>query len=449
MSTESATQELLDRLSIFTGGFTLESAQVVCADATIHQDDMPSLLSLLVERGLIERDGPSDGSRYRLVPELRSNLSACLMARGQASTVQLRLVEYLSDLAKQGLGHVTNGGLGSYGYEWGIPIGPEGRAWFDRQEQELANLHAAFQWLVDRGDVKRGLALANILIDYWETGPEREADGYAWVTTLLRTQLSGEDTAPSSAERAEGLHLAGGLTRDPELARDHFEEALAIYRQLGHQGQIIHLASHVVNARCSMRDYTAARGLLQDQLDSARAKGKRRLMSRLVARLAEVAYEEGELAEARRQFEEALALCQRGGDAGLIPHIWLGLARAAGAQPDLDAAAAAYRQALTLLDVDEEMSASNTRPIVLALEGLASIMTRLGEVERAGRLFGAADGERERLRTAVPSAGEPIRDRYVLQARATLHGNGYEGARAEGRAMSLEHAIAYALAGSS
>ena len=203
MSTESVAQEFLERLSVFTGGFTLEAAQAVCADATVHQDEMPGLVSLLVERGLIELDGPLDGSRYRLVPELRSNLSACLMAREQAITVQLRLVEYLYDLAKQGLGHLTNGGLGSYGYEWGIPIGPEGRTWFDRQEHELANFHAAFQWLVDRGDVKRGLALATILIDYWETGPEREADGYAWVTKLLRIHPGGRRycAQPSRARR--------------------------------------------------------------------------------------------------------------------------------------------------------------------------------------------------------------------------------------------------------
>ncbi len=42
--------------------------------------------------------------------------------------------------------------------------------WFNKQEQELDNLQAAFQWLVDHGDVKRGLALATILIDYWESG---------------------------------------------------------------------------------------------------------------------------------------------------------------------------------------------------------------------------------------------------------------------------------------
>ncbi len=449
MSTERVTHEFLERLSVFTGGFTLESAQAVCADDIIQQDDIPGLLSLLADRGAIEPDGPSEGARYRLKHELRSQLYTHLKAGGQAITFQGRLVDYLYNLAQQGLGHVTNGGLGSYGYEWGIPIGPEGRAWFNRQEQELGNLHAAFQWLVHRGDIKRGLALANILIDYWETGPEREVDGYAWVTQLLRTTSGGEDMAPSLAERAEGLHLAGGLARDPELARDHFEEALAIYRQLGHQGQIIHLAGHVVNAMCSMRDYPAARALLEEQLDAARVKGKHRLVSRLVQRLAEVTYDEGDVVTARSCFEEALVLCQCGGDAARIPHVWLGLARAAGAQRDVDAAAAAYREALTRLDVDDETSASTTWPLTLALEGLASVMAAVGEVERAGRLFGAADRERERLRMAIPSAGEPVHDRYVLQIRAALQGDGYEGARAEGWLMSLEQAIAYAVAGSS
>ncbi len=254
-----------------------------------------------------------------------------------------------------------------------------------------------------------------------------------------------QNAAPSPAERADTLHLAGNLTRDAEIARDRFEEGLAIYQRLGHQGQIIHLASHVVNAMCSMRDYTAARAFLTDQLAGACAKGKQRRVSRLVDRLAQVAYDEGDVVAARRHFEEALALCQRGGNAGLIPHIWLGLARAVGVQHDFDAAATAYRQALTLFNVDDETAASNSWPIVLVLEGLASVMAGLGEVERAGRLFGAADGVRERLRTAIPSPGEPIHDHYMLQARVAVNGAAYETARAEGQAMSLEQAIAYAL----
>ena len=448
MSPESVEQELLERLSVFTGGFTLESAQAVCADETIHQDEMPRLLSRLVERSLVERDRLADGERFRVPEPLCAAAQARLAARGQARQFHLRLVDYLLELARQGDGRLTQGGEGAYGWEWGVPIGVEGMAWLTRQEQELDNLHAAFRWLTAEGEVRRGLALAGILLDYWQTGPQRLEAGHAWLMQLLAARPSGEDTTPPPAERADALHHAANLTFDAEIARDLFEEGLAIYQRLRHQGQIIHFAGHVVNAMCSMRDYPAARALLQDQLADARAKGKQRLVSRLVARLAQVAYDEGDVVTARNYFEEALALCQRGGDAGLIPHVWLGLARAAAAQHDVAAAAPAYRQALTLLNMDDDTSASTTWPIVLALEGLASVAAGVGEVERAGRLFGAADAERERLRTVSPSAGEPMRDRAMLRARAALSGDGYEAAHAEGRALSLEQAIAYALVSS-
>ncbi len=105
-------------------------------------------------------------------------------------------------------------------------------------------------------------------------------------------------------------------------------------------------------------------------MEGARAKGKWRLVSHLIGRLAQVTYDEGDVAAARSHFEDALVLCQQRGDQGLIPHVWLGLARAAGAQHDLDTAATAYRQALMLLAADDETAAANTWPIVLALEGL-------------------------------------------------------------------------------
>ena len=446
MPAGSAERALLERLSIFSGGFTLEAAQTVCTDATIHNAEVPRLLARLVERSLVKRCRLADVERYRVPEPLRAAASERLTACGQAGKFRLRLVDHLLALAQQGDGCLTQGGEGAYGWEWGVPVGAEGTAWLNRQEQELDNVHCALRWLTEQGEIRRGLDLAGSLLDYWQTGPERLEAGHTWLTQLMAGHPASVDATPTLAERAVALHHAANLTFDAEIARDLFEEALAIYQELGHPGQIIHLAGHVVNTMCSMRDYTAARALLHNQLEGARARGKYRLVSRLVDRLAQVAYDEGDLVTARSHFEEALALCQGSGNAVLLPHVLLGLARAAGAQHDVHPAETIYRQTLTLFAADDETAAANTWPLVLALEGLASVTARLGEVERAGRLFGAADGERERLRTAVPSAGEPIHDRYVLQARATLHGNRYEGARAEGRAMSLEQAIAYALA---
>ncbi len=42
MSTERVRQIFLERLSVFAGGFTLESAQAVCVDDPIHHDQIPT-----------------------------------------------------------------------------------------------------------------------------------------------------------------------------------------------------------------------------------------------------------------------------------------------------------------------------------------------------------------------------------------------------------------------
>ena len=235
----SAEQALVERLSIFSGGFTLEAAQTVCTDETIHTAEVPGLLARLVERSVIERYRLADAERYRMPEPLRAVAGERLTACGQARQFHLRLVDYLLALARQGDGCLTQGGEGTYGWEWGVPVGAEGAAWVKRQEQERDNLHRALRWLTEQGEVRRGLALAGTLLDYWQTSPERLEAGHAWLTQLLAGRPVSVDATPTAAERADALHHAANLTFDAEIARDLFEEALAIYQELRHPGQII------------------------------------------------------------------------------------------------------------------------------------------------------------------------------------------------------------------
>ena len=121
----------MERLSIFSGGFTLEAAQTVCTDETIHNAEVPRLLARLVERSLVERCRLADAERYRVPEPLRSAAGEGLTARGQAGKFRLRLVDHLLALARQGDGCLTQGGEGAYGWEWGVPVGAEGTAWLN------------------------------------------------------------------------------------------------------------------------------------------------------------------------------------------------------------------------------------------------------------------------------------------------------------------------------
>ena len=84
------------------------------------------------------------------------------------------------------------------------------------------------------------------------------------------------------------------------------------------------------------------------------------------------------------------------------------------------------------------------RGISTSLTGLAVVALRLGQAERAGVLFGAAEALREALAVPPPPF---IRDRYdhtVAEVREKL-GDAFPAVWQRGRAMTLDQAVEYAL----
>jgi hypothetical protein len=77
-------------------------------------------------------------------------------------------------------------------------------------------------------------------------------------------------------------------------------------------------------------------------------------------------------------------------------------------------------------------------------EGLARLASAKGQRDRAARLFGAAELLRETL--GYHASDQADHDKYVASARAGVAETAFAAAWAEGRAMTLEQAIEYALA---
>jgi non-specific serine/threonine protein kinase len=85
--------------------------------------------------------------------------------------------------------------------------------------------------------------------------------------------------------------------------------------------------------------------------------------------------------------------------------------------------------------------------IAESLEGLAVIAIAQAHPERAARLFGAAEGVCEAIGAPQPPVSRSERNRSVAAARAALDAAAFAVAWAEGRALSLEQAISFALKG--
>ena len=83
--------------------------------------------------------------------------------------------------------------------------------------------------------------------------------------------------------------------------------------------------------------------------------------------------------------------------------------------------------------------------IAECLDGLAGVGVVLGVPERSARLLGAAEELREIISSPLPPADRAEVDGYVAAVRDALDEEAFEAAWAEGRAMTIEEAIEYAL----
>lgn len=85
--------------------------------------------------------------------------------------------------------------------------------------------------------------------------------------------------------------------------------------------------------------------------------------------------------------------------------------------------------------------------VAFYLEGLAALAASEGEPGRAARLWGAAEAILEKIEViAYPHAADRSSiDRQLASARASVDGETWDEAWAEGRAMTTEEAVAHAL----
>ena len=110
------------------------------------------------------------------------------------------------------------------------------------------------------------------------------------------------------------------------------------------------------------------------------------------------------------------------------------------AQGDYAAAQSFHEQSLALFK-----EVGSKQGFIYSLEGLAAVAGARGQPARALILFGAAEALREAVRAPLTPAERTGYERKVSVARSQLSQEASEAAWAQGRAMTLEQAIAYAL----
>jgi tetratricopeptide (TPR) repeat protein len=150
---------------------------------------------------------------------------------------------------------------------------------------------------------------------------------------------------------------------------------------------------------------------------------------------------QGDLPRAQALLEESLELARALGRPGIIAVGVRELGTVARRAGDVAEAVRHYREALGMSrDMRDRWDS------IACLEGLAAATEAQGQAERAVRLWSTATARREAIGAPLPPADRPQYEAALERLQATLREAAFAAAWTEGRAMTLEQAIAYALA---
>ena len=138
-------KSLLERCSVFAGGFDLQSA---CAVGGFDGSDdyaMLDLLDALVRKSLLVADRSSGRTRFSMLETIRQFAEEQLVARGAATEVRAAHARYFAGRETDILA---------------LWDGPRQRESYDWFTAELANLRTAFRWAIDQGDLDVAATIA-------------------------------------------------------------------------------------------------------------------------------------------------------------------------------------------------------------------------------------------------------------------------------------------------
>jgi hypothetical protein len=148
----------------------------------------------------------------------------------------------------------------------------------------------------------------------------------------------------------------------------------------------------------------------------------------------------GDLAEARLYLQDGIKLAQRMKSRLFEAILQSELVHVAWQAGDLRTAKDGYRQMIVRWrDLGSRAVVANQ------LECLAFVARAEGQPERAVRLLGAADALRELINTPIAKFEHPEYEREMAALRAQMDAEAFAAAWAEGRAMTLEQAVSYAI----
>jgi predicted ATPase/DNA-binding CsgD family transcriptional regulator len=454
------------RMAVFAGTCSLEAVEAVCAASDVVVTAVLDHLNHLFDKSLVVVEQDGGEARYQLLEPVRQYALARLVERGEREVVRRRHALYFVSFAE------------ARGYESNVG-GPRRFPATRELALEYPNNRAALAWSIEHSEAQLGLRLAGSLMFFWQIyGPVTES--LAWLSQVIALPGADEQTAARGWAVLAASYLAQ-LCGDFDTAAAMCDEGAAIARVVARPE--LEWIAFLFRATQGLRtgDLASAKHFATQAAACSRAADLKRCETMSLVALSQCASEEGDYMAAQAFAEQALRISRHEYDAlneAAALHVagWaaLGQGNHHDARVWLEGALVVAQEmgeprhtTSEVLDKLGELElASNqlaraneclARSLEMRYEGgerygmvrtlarLAAVAVARAQPERALRLAGAADELCEALSLRSTAVERTLVERWLQPARDALTSKAANVAWAEGRAMALEDAIAFAL----
>jgi non-specific serine/threonine protein kinase len=466
-------QLLFERAAVFAGSWSLEAIEAICSGDGIPREHVLDVTARLVDKSLLQTDVlPDAGTRYRLSETLHEFAFELLERTGVAEEWRRRHAMYFAHTTLQ---------------RWGPLWWCEDTALRALEvEREYYNLQATLSWLINSHEAAAAQHLAGVLAFFW-IFRERVGEGRFWLRQVLElpTRSGSDEMELPHASALVGLaHLATLTDNLPEAeaiaragltAARHLGDARLLAQALLGCGWLTWVVEH---------DSTTALAQMRESLEISEASDLQGLAAVVRVRLAELLCETDDFVSASQLLEKNLALGKPldflSASFGGFPIVRLLFARGAYEEAasilevvsarerrngsplgatyaltilswarlalgDLARARASGRQALILARDNVDQSTAQGH-LAAPFEALAQVAAAAGDANRALLIAGAAASLREQSGFRQTPREQALVERGLTPARTALGPKSSAEAWARGQELSLERAIAEALA---
>ncbi|WP_394793210.1 tetratricopeptide repeat protein [Armatimonas sp.] len=452
-------QRFFCQLCVFRGGWSLEAAESVCEEPLALD-----MLAQLRECSLITTVESESGIRFRMLETLREYAESQL-SQEELAAVRERYAQFFLAMAEEAK-----------------PTFSDRLSRYERLDSDIDNIRAVLDWsLTPEGNPQDGLRIVAKIWSYW-LNRGRLSEGCIMLAELIEINYQyllsntylyntckcglgliyyhkNEYSKSKSvyhealikqrevgdidwiANSLNNLGMVLKMEGDLETAMIYYRESLALHRETGDAWNIGAGLNNLGNAAQALGDFHAAKAFHEESLQIKRTVDDLCAVGAGLNNLGTALNSLGDKVRARELFDEALLIYQNQKDK-------LGIAWSNANIAILDYESGNFSSALALLKpcLPYHLSVESRVGVADILERLGAVMTPLNHAEKAVRLCSAADRIRIEIGAPLSISRRPIFDREIAAAREALGDDeAFDRAWQEGRAMTLEQAVAYAL----